>query len=130
MDNFTRFPAEIKDMIYEWAMRLEGRFDRRLDLVRTAPQVMKIDGRSVASHIPAVGHLTAVEGFIAKKAFIRNITFIHEERDEFTLLRFLQDALGSDGIKHAQKSRDLPRVPGGPQIRTSKRHEDAAQVRT
>lgn len=109
MDNFTRFPAEIKDMIYEWAMRLEGRFDRRLDLVRTAPQVMKIDGRSVASHIPTVSHLNAVEGFIAKKTFIRNATlFIHDKKDQSTLRQFLQDALGSDGTNKLKNLEIFP----------------------
>jgi hypothetical protein len=108
-------------MIYEWAMRLEGKFDRRYDLLRTAPQVMKIDGRSATSHIPTVSHLNAVEGFMAKKNFIRNATFfIDDKKDQSTLLQFLQDALGSEGTNTLKNLEIFPAFREDPKDKAPK----------
>jgi hypothetical protein len=40
MNNFLRFLQDNREMIYEWAMRLEGRFDRKLHLARLEPEVV------------------------------------------------------------------------------------------
>lgn len=109
LKGFIRFPDEIKYMVYEKAMRDEGRFDRRLHLSRASLVSRQSPARNrrllQVWHHPRCRSYQQIRKPPCKTSVHSKSHLLYNAQDETTLFHFLKDAVGAagiEGLKHLE----------------------------